>query len=53
VVKEKWKGKWSHIFICHYFLGYTAVPGAVKRDLEYLRSSGQLQRVVHKIIVDI
>jgi hypothetical protein len=37
-------GAWGHIFICYYFLGCTAVPGAVKRRLE---------KVVHKIIADI
>jgi REP element-mobilizing transposase RayT len=34
-------------------VGYTAVPGAVKRGQEYLRSDGQLERVVNKIIADI
>jgi hypothetical protein len=34
-------------------VGYTAVPGAVKRGQEYLRSDGQLERVVKKIIADI
>jgi hypothetical protein len=32
-------------------VGYTAVPGAVKRGA--LRSDGQLERVVKKIIADI
>lgn len=31
-------------------VGYTAVPGAVKRGLAYLRSGRQLERVVNKII---
>jgi hypothetical protein len=31
----------------------TAVPGAVKRGQEYLRSNGQLERVINKIIADI
>ena len=34
-------------------VGYTAVPGAVKRGQEYLRSDGQLERLVKKIIADI
>jgi REP element-mobilizing transposase RayT len=34
-------------------VGYTAVPGAVKRGQEYLGSDGQLERVVKKIIADI
>jgi putative transposase len=34
-------------------VGYTAVPGAVKRGREHLRSDGQLERVVNKIIADI
>jgi len=34
-------------------VGYTAVPGAVKRGQGYLRSDGQLERVVKKIIADI
>jgi REP element-mobilizing transposase RayT len=34
-------------------VGYTAVPGAVKRGREHLRSDGQLERVVKKIIADI
>jgi hypothetical protein len=34
-------------------VGYTAVPGAVKRGQEHLRSDGQLERVVKKIIADI
>ena len=34
-------------------VGYTAVPGAVKRGLAYLRSGGKLERVVNKIIADI
>ena len=34
-------------------VGYTAVPGSVKRGLKYLRSGGQLERVVNKIIADI
>lgn len=34
-------------------VGYTAVPGSVKRGLKYLRSGGQLERVVYKIIADI
>lgn len=33
-------------------VGYTAVPGAVKRGQEYLRSDGQLERLVKKIIAD-
>jgi hypothetical protein len=33
--------------------GYTAVPRAVKRGQEYLRSDGQLERVINKIIADI
>jgi hypothetical protein len=31
----------------------TAVPGAVKRGQEYLRSDGQLEKVINKIIADI
>jgi hypothetical protein len=31
----------------------TAVPGAVKRGQEYLRSDGQLARVINEIIADI
>ncbi len=34
-------------------VGYTAVPGAVKRGQKYLSSDGQLQKVVNKIIGDI
>jgi hypothetical protein len=34
-------------------VGYTAVPGALKRGLKYLRADGQLERVVNKIIADI
>ncbi len=34
-------------------VGYTAVPGAVKRCQEYLRSDGQLERLINKIIADI
>jgi len=34
-------------------VGYTAVIGAVKRGLKYIRSDGQLARVVNKIIADI
>jgi len=34
-------------------VGYTAVPGAVKRGQEYLRSDRQLERVINKIIADI
>ena len=34
-------------------VGYTAVPGAVKRGQEYLSSDGQLERLVKKIIADI
>ena len=34
-------------------VGYTAVPGAVKRGQEYLRSDGQLEKVVNGIIADI
>jgi len=34
-------------------VGYTAVPGTVKRGQEYLRSDEQLERVVNKIIADI
>jgi len=34
-------------------VGYTAVPGAVKRSQIYLRSDGQLERAVNKIIDDI
>jgi hypothetical protein len=34
-------------------VGYTAVPGAVKRGHEYWRSDGQLERVISKIIADI
>jgi hypothetical protein len=34
-------------------VGYTAVPGAVKRGEEYLKSDGWLKRVVNKIIADI
>jgi hypothetical protein len=34
-------------------VGYTAVPGAVKRGREHLRSDGQLKRVINKIIADI
>jgi len=34
-------------------VGYTAIPGAVKRGQEYLRSDGQLERVANKIISDI
>jgi hypothetical protein len=34
-------------------VGYTAVPGAVKRGQKYLRLGGQLERVVNKIIADI
>ena len=34
-------------------VGYTAVPGALKRGLEYLRADGQLERVVNEIIADI
>ena len=34
-------------------VGYTAVPGAVRRGLAYLRSGGQLEKVVNKIIGDI
>jgi hypothetical protein len=31
----------------------TAVPGAVKRGQEYLKSDGQLEKVINKIIADI
>jgi len=34
-------------------VGYTAVPGAVKRGQEHLRSDGQLERMIQKIIADI
>ena len=34
-------------------VGYTAIPGAVKRGQEYLRSNGQLERLVNKTIDDI
>lgn len=34
-------------------VGYTAVPGAVKRAQEYLRSDGQLDRLINKIIAAI
>ncbi len=34
-------------------VGYTAVPGAVKRGQEYLCSGGQLEKAVKKIIADI
>jgi REP element-mobilizing transposase RayT len=34
-------------------VGYTAVPGAVKRGQQYLRSNGQLEKVVNNIIADI
>ncbi len=34
-------------------VGYTAVPGAIKRGQKYLRSGGPLQRVVNRIIADI
>jgi hypothetical protein len=34
-------------------VGYTAVPGAVKRGQEYLGADRQLERVVKKIIADI
>jgi putative transposase len=34
-------------------VGYTAVPGAIKRGQKYLRSGGPLQRVVDKIIANI
>ena len=34
-------------------VGYTAVPGAVKRGQEHLRSDGQLERMIKKIITDI
>jgi hypothetical protein len=34
-------------------VGYTAVPGAVKRGQEYIRSDGQLERMINKIIADI
>lgn len=34
-------------------VGYTAVSGAVKRGLKYLKSGGQLEKVVNKIIADI
>jgi hypothetical protein len=34
-------------------VGYTAVPGAVKRGQEHLGSDGQLERVVKKIIADL
>jgi putative transposase len=34
-------------------VGYTAIPGAVKRGQDYLRSNRQLERVINKIIADI
>lgn len=34
-------------------VGYTAVPGGVKRGQEYIRSDGQLERMVKNIIADI
>ncbi len=34
-------------------VGYTAVPGVVKRGQYYLRSDRGLERWVHKIIADI
>jgi REP element-mobilizing transposase RayT len=34
-------------------VGYTAVPGAVKRGQKYLKLGAQLERVVNKIIADI
>jgi hypothetical protein len=34
-------------------IGYTAVPGAVKRGQVYLRSDKQLEKVVDEIIADI
>jgi putative transposase len=34
-------------------VGYTAVPGAVKRGQQYLKSDRQLERVVNNIIADI
>jgi REP element-mobilizing transposase RayT len=34
-------------------VGYTAVPGSVKRGQKYLSADGQLERVVNKLIADI
>ena len=34
-------------------VGYTAVPGGVKRGEEYMRADGQLERMVRNIIADI
>ncbi len=34
-------------------VGYTAIPGAVKRGQEYLKSDRQLERVINEIIADI
>lgn len=34
-------------------VGYTAIPGAVKRGQEYVRSNGRIERAVKKIIADI
>jgi REP element-mobilizing transposase RayT len=34
-------------------VGYTAVPGAIKRGQEYLRSGGQLETAAQKVIADI
>ena len=34
-------------------VGYTAIPGAVKRGEEYVKSNGRIERAVRKIIADI
>ena len=34
-------------------VGYTAVPGAVKRGQDYVKSDGRLERAVKRIIADI
>jgi hypothetical protein len=34
-------------------VGYTAIPGAVKRGQGYLKSDGKLGTMVNKIIADI
>ena len=34
-------------------IGYTAIPGVVKRGKEYLRSDRQLEGVINEIIADI